>query len=453
MSKQPISRRKKSKVGARDLDEIIDDPQASAEEIQRLSYEDPHAALAHPNCPKELWWKLAADDPIAAMDGPAYDLMTLESPERWAQLEQTHVYEWITHFIDHWLDEKTQRLFACDCVAHVLPFYEKFVPTDKRPHQAMVAARAFAKKPTEANKKKMTAAMAALAHKSSVHEIASIQYAAEDAASFKHIFADWAAVDAANGLPPTSRKEERLWQWRRLVEYVRGKAKPLAKNETVGGWTPDWTPIVPCTDAEIMADPLATERYIRILPSSLAVLHPNCPQDLWWKIAEDFPIEAPDSPAGVLFLLEDPERWHQIQRRNARSWIALFGKQLKGFAKRMFAVECAERALPLFEKKLSRDPRPRHALQVARAFAHNQATFAERRAAAAEAEASALAASRSSAVADYAATAAANAAHVSDDSDITFVTHAAASAFGPGSVEESVWMWNRLRAYLRGEVV
>jgi len=40
--------------------------------------------------------------------------------------------------------DKLVRLFACDCAEHVLPLFEKRYPKDKRPQQAIEAAREYA---------------------------------------------------------------------------------------------------------------------------------------------------------------------------------------------------------------------------------------------------------------------------------------------------------------------
>lgn len=37
------------------------------------------------------------------------------------------------------------RLLACDCAAHVLPFFERLMPHDRRPRSAIETARRFAK--------------------------------------------------------------------------------------------------------------------------------------------------------------------------------------------------------------------------------------------------------------------------------------------------------------------
>ena len=45
--------------------------------------------------------------------------------------------------VDAW-NEKTARLFACDCAEHVLHIFEKQYPNDKRPRIAIEVARKYA---------------------------------------------------------------------------------------------------------------------------------------------------------------------------------------------------------------------------------------------------------------------------------------------------------------------
>ena len=59
---------------------------------------------------------------------------------------------------------------------------------------------------------------------------------------------------------------------------------------------------------------------------------------------------------------------------------------------RLFAADCAERVLPIFEKRYPKDDRPRKAIGVARRFARGKATKEERAAAWAAARAAAWAA-------------------------------------------------------------
>ena len=64
----------------------------------------------------------------------------------------------IVRKLETW-NERTARLFACDCAERVLPVYEKEYPDDKRPREAIETARRYAE--GEATKKELAAARAA----------------------------------------------------------------------------------------------------------------------------------------------------------------------------------------------------------------------------------------------------------------------------------------------------
>lgn len=85
---------------------------------------------------------------------------------------------------------------------------------------------------------------------------------------------------------------------------------------------------------------------------------------------------------------------------------------------RLFAADCAERVLHLYEAKYPSDNRPRRAIEVARLYALGKATAEELRATAASA---------------------------------TYAAYAASAATA-ASVSERQWQTTRLWQYLRGEV-
>ena len=88
-------------------------------------------------------------------------------------------------------DERVARLFACDCAERVLPLYEERYPEDKRPRQAIEAARRFAN--GEATYEELAAAWAAA------------------------WASDWASAWASDW------DAEREWQVDRLVQYLEGE--------------------------------------------------------------------------------------------------------------------------------------------------------------------------------------------------------------------------------------
>jgi len=88
-------------------------------------------------------------------------------------------------------DERTARLFACDCAEHVLYLYERDYPDDKRPRQAIETARRYAS--GHATKEELSAAGAAV---------------------YGAAWAAWHAAGAA------ACDAERKWQAAKLAEYL-----------------------------------------------------------------------------------------------------------------------------------------------------------------------------------------------------------------------------------------
>ena len=100
--------------------------------------------------------------------------------------------------VENW-NERTARLFACDCAEHVQHIWRKGYPDDNRPQAAIDTARKFAN--GEATAEEMAAAWAAA------------WAAAGDAARA----AAWAAAR------DTARAAEEQWQLERLMQYLNGE--------------------------------------------------------------------------------------------------------------------------------------------------------------------------------------------------------------------------------------
>jgi hypothetical protein len=111
------------------------------------------------------------------------------------------------------------------------------------------------------------------------------------------------------------------------------------------------------------------------------------------------------------------EAWEQCECGDWLLWLCARMQGKEGWPTRKQIVlavcDCAEQALPMFEKKYPNDKRPRKAIETTKQWAQGEATIAEvyeARAAAASAIYSAAAASASDAAAAAAAAAASNAA-------------------------------------------
>ena len=229
----------RNEVGARrSVKAISANPMATVDDLVWLREKDPVAAVHHPNCPPEMWWELAADYPIEAMSSALYWMLTLESPERWEQLQRKN--------IDDWVDAASQRLpflemhlFAADCAEHVLHLYEREFPGDTRVRDTIEARRRYANgQISQAEWEVARQSAYATAHAAwtaADFTDVSVAYAA-DAAHTAHAansaaYAGSAAALAADSGVPTSsawhaaRHSEYLWQWERVQQYLRGEVQ------------------------------------------------------------------------------------------------------------------------------------------------------------------------------------------------------------------------------------
>jgi len=122
-------------------------------------------------------------------------------------------------------NERTARLFACDCAEHVLPIFEKTLPDDKRPRQCIEVARRFAN--GEATKEELAAAWAAAGDAAWDAARDAAREATWDAARA----AGWAAAGAAAGDAARAAgwaagwdagwDAERKWQIEKLLELLK----------------------------------------------------------------------------------------------------------------------------------------------------------------------------------------------------------------------------------------
>lgn len=120
---------------------------------------------------------------------------------------------------------------------------------------------------------------------------------------------------------------------------------------------------------------------------------------------------------------------------------------------RLFACDCAEHVLPVFESQRPDDDRPRTAIEVARLFARGEATADELAAAGdAAADAAGAAAWAAAAAAWAAAWAAWDAARAAWATADAARAAAGDAAWNAAWNAERRWQTERLMAYLRGEV-
>jgi hypothetical protein len=210
--------------------------------------------------------------------------------------------------------------------------------------------------------------------------------------------------------------------------------------------------------AAIIANPLASEDDIRELRNrdpAAAILHPNCPTELWWTLVAEHPLEAEQSVLFPLLTLEAPERWVILEERRRIFWINGVCDRLPIRKQHLFAAECLDRVLYLFEVSCLPEPRPRAAIEARRQYAQGLVT--KGRWTAARDAARLLAKEfKPSTSRDEVATRLVAEATGEDVAKLAVLKAANAVRWSEkkltGNSEEEAWQWRRLKEYLRGTV-
>lgn len=219
----------------RHINEIMADPEASEEELVRISVDQSGIVLHHPNCPREIWWEKAERLPIEAITSPAYPLMTLEAPDRWIALELENAREWFEQ--NCWLmSEKDQWLLAADCAEHTLPLYEATKSHTAKPKKAIKATRLFAEGKITQNELMAANEQARIDADAIHYKNKAPSYAARavfeaawpSAISAVKQASRYAAIAASESMPDhdagvLAGRVERVWQWHRLLWYLKGR--------------------------------------------------------------------------------------------------------------------------------------------------------------------------------------------------------------------------------------
>jgi hypothetical protein len=120
-------------------------------------------------------------------------------------------------------DHRSLVLWATDCAAHVVPYFEEKHPKDNRPRGALEAGRAWARSEIAMSE----ARAAALVARSAGHAAATAHVAAHAAHAANYALTAARSPDAAvptDSAAATAR--ERDWQYRRLPKHLRPVAFP-----------------------------------------------------------------------------------------------------------------------------------------------------------------------------------------------------------------------------------
>jgi hypothetical protein len=129
---------------------------------------------------------------------------------------------------------------------------------------------------------------------------------------------------------------------------------PLPTHNDDGTWTPgEWTPA-------LEGDPRQCQHGYHLCHAEQLIS--------WWN-AVLYEVEV--EPGGIV---------HDYEDKSATTAGCRLTRQLETWndrTARLFACDCAERALPIYEREHPGDPRPRQAIEVARRYANRDATSDE----------------------------------------------------------------------------
>jgi hypothetical protein len=228
----------KHRVGARSPQEIVDDPQATPGELTWAAVARPWDVVQHPNCDTEMYWKLAVNYPIFAMRSPLYELLTLESPERWIELEKDDVEKWIRVHRDE-LSDTNKRLFAADLATRVLPIWEEAHPLVDIPRKAIQAVRDYVQGRCTKDDLQEAHDNAAFlrtkdryAWNDNLLCVRHAAHAAEVASRFDFVRFPLSlagllnvTADAMSLQYSTPHIQEKIWQWRLMAQYLIAQAE------------------------------------------------------------------------------------------------------------------------------------------------------------------------------------------------------------------------------------
>ena len=202
--------------------------------------------------------------------------------------------------------------------------------------------------------------------------------------------------------------------------------------------------------------------------------NPECSTDVWWALAQTYPVHAIASPLYSLLTLETPERWFAMEAQCLGRWIKKYVYLLSPRQQDAYAAACAAHVLHLWMEKEPTDKRPQKAIAARRRLARHGETARPQWEACAKAAADAydkLPRRTTGGGHDEAGEAAKAAA--ADDLVTVVVCAAYAMAlqairnhparwdlsrseydqiFRAASRKECLWQWARLRQYLQKEI-
>lgn len=359
------------------------DPSADPDQLAKQAIKVPKT-YTNPNIRPGALILGAKKYPLLVEKNPLLGLLSLDNPHLFKEIQAAMAEGWRDIFHPK-LSDGSKRLWAADCAMHVLPILENYptaIKREKRPLQAIQAAMAIGKDPgnpwlnatlVESNHDAYTC-YSGLQSGTSIYEVAKAAYDcslsdidhAQGAAYHAGLARYYSASVQARSQGSTQEKElareaqqdEFIWQGFRVRHYYMLEHPELQTPDSVGA---KWN--------DPQADPEQLAKQARKVPKTY--MNPNLPPSALVLGAANYPLYVEQNPVLALLQLEDPVSFQQIKLNLAVAWSEKMYEQLSSPSKRLYAADCAEHVLPLFEKAYPTDRSVRNAIQAAREFAQS----------------------------------------------------------------------------------
>ena len=223
------------------------------------------------------------------------------------------------------------------------------------------------------------------------------------------------------------------------------------------------------TKEGVQADMLASEEDIKWLCSQdriAALNHPNCPPEMWWFLASLYPLPAKDSPLWDLLTLAEMGRWEKMSDHSLGSWIPAHVSLMPWDQRELFAADCAERVVSIYERAYPYDRRIKEAIRARRFYARGLISVDQWERARESAsgafppgdplrkDCAVVFAARSASAWSIVESAYVASRAVGHLVAYSFVDNTfSQESYFDSYLKERRWQWGRIQQYLRGEVV
>lgn len=376
-----------------------DDPKVEAKDLKRIAKKNPKAYV-NPNMAFDDIVDGAHKFPWYVEQNPVLGLLELEDPYKFRLLKGALAVGWRSEGIQQ-LSEKTRRLLSVEFAEMVLPIFERMYPERMIPRDAIETAQRFANgratidELSDAHRaadnlitayRKQLSSGKKLSIEDDEFFNSAAAYFAASAAFYASATRDnypeatTSALEAALQAVSEQASAEYGSQGRteafiKQLMVQTNRIKELYAQEHPEFRLPPSTVGAKAKWNDASQDPKELKRLAK--RNYKAYANPNMPFDELMKGARLAPWYVEQNPVLGLLALEDPGKQEILLEAIETGWKEAGMMELSLPHKRQFAIDCAERCLPLVEGELPKKKQARNAIQAARDYLEGKITKKE----------------------------------------------------------------------------